>query len=107
MALRELPLRSDLASYSFRTELDGKFYTWRFSWNTRMQKWFYDILTEDEVPILMGQPVFVNFAVSKRFKQKELPRGSWFFFDTSNKAIDPDRNDLGSRVILIYEDENE
>lgn len=72
-----------------------------------MERWFYDISSEDETPILMGQPVFVDYALAERFQSSLLPSGKWFFFDTSNKLLDPGREDLGTRVILIYEDSNE
>jgi hypothetical protein len=104
MAIRELPLRSDIAAYSFRVDLEGTFYTFAFAWNSRIEGWFFDIRLEDETPIIVGQPVLVNYALAERFKDERLPQGKLFFFDTSNKSLDPNRDDLGSRVLLFYED---
>lgn len=107
MAVQELPIRSDIAAYSFRVDLDSVEYTLQFSWNSRMETWFFDIMTTDETPILMGQRVFVGFPVISRFKDELLPKGRLYFFDTSGANLDPGRFDMGSRVLMIYEDEAE
>jgi len=107
MALQEIPLRSDSAAFKFQITLDAVEYTLQFSWNSRMSSWFFDIMQNDETPIVMGQPVLVNFALMARFKDTRLPQGRLYFFDTSGDAINPDRFDLGSRVIMYYEDEAE
>jgi hypothetical protein len=107
MALQEIPLRSDSPAFKFQVTLDTVEYTLQFSWNSRMSRWFFDILTSDGTAILMGQPVLVNFALIARFKDVLLPPGRIYFYDTSGLATDPDRFDLGSRVVMYYEDEAE
>ena len=107
MSLQEIPLRADSPAFKFQITLDAVEYTLQFSWNSRMARWFFDISTSDGTAIVMGQPVLVNFALMLRFKDTALPQGRLYFYDTSGAALDPDRFDLGSRVVMYYEDEAE
>lgn len=104
MAIVEIPLRSTIPSYKFRIPLEGIFYTFKFEWNTRMTKWMFSILTQDETPIIEGVPCITNYQFVKRFSQSNLPPGKIFLVDTSGDKIDPGRYDLGERVKMFYEE---
>lgn len=105
MSVSEIPIRSDLPSYKFSIILDEISYVFQFDWNTRMNAWLMAIKDEFEEPILLGQPVLTNYDLFKRFKHRAIPRGRLYFFDTSLEYRDPERFDLGQRVILIYDND--
>lgn len=104
MSIFEIPLRSDLPSLRFSIELDSEVFVFQFNWNTRNSRWFFDILLQDDTPVIMGQPVFVNYHVLDRFKDTRLPKGKIRFYDTSGKFMDPDRRALGERVQMFYQE---
>lgn len=104
MAIREIPLRTDVANSKFNLPIEGTFYTLEFRWNSRMSNWFMDIKTLNEESILNGIPVFTNFDLIGRFKNILLPEGELLFYDTSGEATDPTRYDLGERVVLFYKE---
>lgn len=102
MSILEIGIAYDDASFKFTIDLEGTIYLFRFNWNTRNERWFFDIMLEDETPLLYGLPVFVNWDVVGRFKNALLPKGKIGFYDTSGQLLDPGRQDLGDRVRMLY-----
>lgn len=103
-----LPVRSDLASYSFEVELDGKTYELGFAWNERAAGWFMSIRIpgEDELAVA-GVRVVVGFPLAFRSGRSDLPPGLFNAIDTSGSGLEPGEFELGGRVVLLYLDEEE
>lgn len=104
MSIFEIDLAYDESSFQFTIDLEGEVFVFRFNWNTRAERWYFDILLEDGTALLYGQPVFVSWNILSRFKDIRLPAGNILFFDTTGQGLDPDRFDLGSRVRMLYEE---
>lgn len=85
--------------------LDGVSYQIQLLWNGRSNSWsmaIYNAATE----LLVGSiRAVANFPLLKYFTDLELPQGDLRFWDQSGAGIDPGRDDLGTRVLLVYEEE--
>jgi len=97
-----LPLRNDLPHFKFRTELDGAGYVFEFWWNDRAGAWFMSISDTDDVMILAGVRVVVDFPLAARFHDERLPPGVLVAQDTTGARQDPGLEDLGVRTVLLY-----
>ena len=104
MAILEMPVRGDVPEYQFRLELQGTVYTFRFKWNTRMERWIMDIADEQDNDILNGIVVQANVDLKQRFRQTTLPPGLFLAFDETGAARNPDRDTFGNEVKLFYEE---
>lgn len=107
MAIFEMPVRNDIAAYSFKIELDLVIYTLSFRYNKRMSSWIMDIADEQESPILMGIPVQTNVALINRFIDEQLPPGQFLCLDETGDQRSPDRDNFGLDIKLLYLDRSE
>ena len=105
MATLILPAFQNIPAFSYQINLDGTNYTLRYTFNTRMDKWIFDIRTEFGDPIITGVPIISDHPIIERFRDDRLPPGGFFAFDTSGQSVDPGRFDLGNRVQIIYVEE--
>lgn len=105
MANLILPTDRALPAFSYQVQLDGTTYTLRYTFNDRMNKWFVGINTELDEVIVAPVPIVAEWPLFNRFQDQRLPPGSIFAYDTSRTNTDPERFDLGERVIMIYREE--
>jgi len=111
----KIPTRSDLPLYTLGTPLlDGVAYTLRFRWNESGMHgevdgteaaghWEMRVLDETGEVIVAGdQRVGVTLPEYAAYVTNRRPPGAFVFVDTSGRNLDPGRNDLGSRVQLLY-----
>ena len=104
MALLQLPLRNDVPAFTFKTDLDGTTYTFKFRYNSRLDRWVFDIQTATGDPIISGIPVLTGTSLLKRFEDDRLPEGELFVLNKENEAASPGRNDLQENVFILYEE---
>ena len=97
-----IPVRPDLPSQRMQVVLDGTTYTLDLRWNGRTSSWMLDVMTEDASPIAMGLKVVVNFPLGARCVDPRFPIGRIIARDTAQHDENPDVDDLGDRVQLIY-----
>jgi len=102
MAILQLDVRSDIPAYQFRQNLDGTVYTLRFRWQSRMCVWIFDILNEQEEPLLVGMPVLTNSNINRRFLRAGVPPGFFVSADESGQNRNPDRETFGQEVKFFY-----
>jgi hypothetical protein len=102
MALRKLPLRSDIPKYEFRIDLDLTTYTLAFRFNRRQGRWIMDVKTETDTPLVMGIPVLIGVDLLARFVIDGLPEGNLFAANIENDFVDAGRDDLGNNVVIFY-----
>ena len=98
---------SETASFRVRTRLDGTFYRLRFQWSPRFETWSMGIETDSGEAVLESARVVVGADIIGSQTQQGLPAGAIIPIDTSGKGVDPGRNDLGTRVKLVYMTESE
>ena len=102
MALIQLPLRNDVPAFSFQTDLDGTTYSFKFRYNSRSDRWIFDILTANEIPIISGVPVLTGTSLLKRFESDLLPEGDLFVLNKEDESASPGRNDLQENAFILY-----
>ena len=104
MALIELPLRSDVPAFTFQTDLDGTTFSFKFRYNSRMDRWAFDIATANNEPIISGVLVVTGALLLERFSDPRLPQGDMFVLNKEDENVSPGRNDLQKNVFILYDE---
>lgn len=104
MAVLELPVRHDVPAYEFQVDLDGTLYTLFFSFNTRMNGWTMSISDQNLVPILNGVKLFSGWLPLRQYANEKLPPGKFGVIDTTGENKNPDLENFGDGVVLLYEE---
>lgn len=89
----------------FRTLLDGSWYGFRLSFNTRMQGWYLDLETTDGTLLAAGLRVAVGTDLLRPFGDGRLPPGQLFAVDVEGQDRDPSRYGLSGPIALVYRPE--
>jgi len=97
-----IPLHSEAPHYFFQTELDGASYGFEVLWNEIAGGWILSLYTADDVPILTGLRIVLDLPLTVRYADTRLPPGVLIAQDTSGGRVEAARNDLGTRVQLLY-----
>jgi hypothetical protein len=105
MRIRELPLRNDVDSFTYRINLDARTYNIAINWNTRDERW-YIYIYDAENRALATSPLLVEADLWRRFRLSALPRGLMFLTDPAGDTRECARNELGTRCKLVYVEES-
>lgn len=97
-----IPVDSDAEFYDLTVDLDGRSYTFEVRWNARSLAWF--IATYDGSGELLVAPrrVVIGANLLGRGADSRLPPGELLAVDTSQTGADAGRDDLGTRVVIVY-----
>lgn len=85
--------------------LDGRSYRLRVRWLPGSRMWLLDVLDVEGVALLTGIPIRVGQSLLRPHVGERLPGrgfGQIIAVDTSQRGADPERDDLDSRVQLVY-----
>lgn len=104
MATKLLPVTVTPLAYTFSIELDKVIYQLTFTWNARESRWFMEIADEQLNEIVSGIALVIQWPLLKRFKDSRLPPGLLYALDTQDTGQEADDTDLGTRVLLVYEE---
>lgn len=102
-----IPLSNDTELYQLQVELDGVTYGLELRWNHVAEGWFISVLTSEDVRVVSGVRIVVDWPLFKRFADPRLPPGELMAQDTTGAQQDPGLEDLGKRVLLLYFSEAE
>lgn len=97
MATIEIPLRNDIFFYEFSKELEGIVYNFRLKYNLRANSWALDI-----VDIINGIRLAGGQDLLKQFHHLDVPPGRLEVIDLDGKFQEPNKTNIGDRVILQY-----
>lgn len=87
------------------SEIDGREYVLRIYWNARAQGWYLDASDQDGVPILYGLRLIVGVKLGRQLVgDSRIWPGTMACVATTQDDSDPGQFDLGTRVLLIYDD---
>ena len=87
------------------SEIDGREYVLVFAWNDRYQSWYLHILDQDSNPILYGRRLAVGVVLGRQLVgDSRIWPGKLVCVATTQDPSDPGQFDLGSRVLLVYDD---
>ena len=104
MAIVEIPTQNDLAAYSYEIELDGKMYMFEFMYIQRIKRWVFNIYNENKELLVAGLTLHTNANLRGRFTDPNLPPGLFVCLDTEGANKSAERDDLGVRVKLMYQE---
>ncbi len=99
-----IPVDSSSTNYTVDVALSGGVYRFGLYWNTRGQFWSLDILDPSDNPIATGLKLVADWELVSGLGNSALPPGFLYCVDTSGQGLDPTESDLGTRVLLIYDD---
>jgi len=102
MAIIEIPTRVDIARYKYSIILEDVTYFFEFNFNARSERWSMNIFDSDNNLLLAGISLLYNVDLTGRFVNEELPPGRFILYDTEDANKSPTRNELGTRVKLLY-----
>lgn len=97
--------QSQSARFSYDIELNGEIFHLKFSWNSREESWYMDIQDQNEVNILTGIKLVINYFLLEQYKAYEnLPKGDFKLWDIQ---LDPTTGGLtfdnfGRRYQLFF-----
>lgn len=101
---RVIPLRTDLDHYSFEVQLDGVNFGFAFRWNARDESWWISFSNGLGEPLVSSLKAVVDVPLLNRFRDYRLPQGTLMLLDTTGTGVSPGRDELGTRVQLVYVD---
>lgn len=105
MATVTLPVHSDFPHYTFQTDLAGVTYGVEVRWNDRAGAWFGRLLDAEGIILMSGVRLVTGFPLFGRSSDPRMPAGAFWLFDSAGEEKDPDRNDLGTRIKLLFFEE--
>lgn len=100
-----MPVFQDRSSrYEFDIELAGEVWHLKFSWNAREEAWYMDIQTQNQVDIISGIKMVINYPLLNQYIAYNLPEGNFILWDleqnpsTGGVTFD----NFGKRYQLIF-----
>ena len=105
MATLKIPVRVVPKAYTMTLELDGLYLDLSFRFNARDDHWFVSV-GKNGVLLLSGVKVVHSedlFAQFEHFKaDNRLPPGTFRVFDVTGDGRDPDVENFGDGVVMLY-----
>ena len=87
------------------TVIAGREYTLGFRWNARAMAWYLDIGDQDGLPIVSGVRLVCGIPLAREVVgDSRMWPGTLMCVSTTQDGTDPGISDLGTRVVLIYDD---
>lgn len=104
MALYVLPFDSLDTNYQVDVALAGRVYRFRLYYNNRAGLWTMDVCTSQDDVIVAGVVLLSDWELLGHFPDLRLPPGPLYCVDTSGRSEDPGPDELGGRVIVVFDD---
>ena len=99
----EIPIALDVPLYAERITLDGVEYVFRFDWNERELRWYFDLGLPNGTWLVRGVKIVSDWPLLRRFKGASFPKGHLIAIDLSDQGGEPPVfQDLGRRVKILY-----
>ena len=105
--VRLIPISQNESNITQLSTLDGSDYIFRFLWNERDAHWYMTIRDSASVDIITGIKVVCDIPLAVHEASDDMFPGSLWAVDTTGNGVDPGLRDFGTRVRLIYVDEDD
>jgi hypothetical protein len=79
----QLPFRK-YPHFTYDIFIDTKTYRFEFKWNARGEYWLMNILTTEDVIIVSGVKLVLNYGLLSDYKYLDVPQGDLFVVDITN-----------------------
>jgi len=106
MSLFIIPF-SEFPAFTQEATLDNIPYRLTFNWNTRGEYWTISIADRDEVKLISGIKLVMNYGLIRRYPGRGQPPGEFIVIDPSQQLEKAGRNDFQDKVSLVYLSEDE
>ena len=107
MAIGKIPTLPSVPFYTQRTSLDGQLYLLEFKWNELNESWYLSLYTDLGEPLQYNMRLSADFPINYLTTDPRAPQGWIIAYDTTKQGVDPAFDDLGTRSLLLYFDEEE
>lgn len=87
--------------------LDNTPFRFSFNWNTRGEFWTLIIANRDQVPLISGIKIVIDYELISKYPGRSLPPGELYAIDPSGELEKIGRNDFQDKAKLIYVTESE
>lgn len=104
MAQVALPIDASAPHYTVDVALAGIPYRFAVHWNDRGGFWTFDLSLTDDTPLVGSVKIVADWELCGQFPDNRMPAGYLFAVDISGQGLDPGFDDLGSRVIMVFDD---
>ena len=104
MATKIITLPESLRYSSFDTLLDGRLYKFTMQYHQREDRYYFDLFDATSAAIVHGVKVMLNVSLLRKVADLRKPPGTLLALDTSGSDVEAGLGELGSRVLLIYEE---
>lgn len=106
-----VPLDPVIPQFTQEIILEGISYKLRFNYNDRESLWYISLSTANDEPIAEGIKVVLNLPLFRKIADARAPGGEIYAMETDafgeSTGQPPSLTDLGTRVELLYVDEEE
>jgi hypothetical protein len=107
MAIFQVPIDSTAEVFVQETDLDGRTFRLEFHWNDREGEWYMHVFDADDVAVAYGVKMVTGINLLRLVDNSDRRPPGDFILDDPEGVGSPGRNDLGTRVFLMYLDEDE
>lgn len=77
-------------------------YTFDVRWNTRDDAWRFDMYDPDGILMVAGVKIVLNVPLGRRSAHSFFNNNSIIAMDSSLSGLDPNYDDLGTRVVVWH-----
>ena len=108
MTTYRVPVFLDTRYFTYTAQFEGESYRLVFGFNERTQSWYLDVADDNDIAIIQGIRVTVDYPLGGRVRDLRMPPGSFIgiSLDASDNT-DPLIPDLGRRYRMLYFDEDD
>lgn len=103
----EIPITQDqafLQVFIILVTLAGNNYYLKFNWNEQSLSYYVSIYDSNNLPLLVGIPMVIDYDLTSRFQIPGLFPGILWFFDSSREGMEAAFGDLGQRCKVLYQE---
>jgi hypothetical protein len=104
MAAFELPVALDMPYQSFAVQLEGAVFQVRLRYNTRAGHWAVDLSDAAGTRLISGIAVRLGVDLLSAYSDDSFPPGKLFAINWVDQYLEPDRDNFGADVSLVYEE---
>ena len=104
MAYEVLPLDAAQPAYTVDVGFGGVLYRLALQVNTRGGYWTMGIYTTADEAIVEGIRIVTDWELLGQYSDSRLPPGRLFSVDLNEDGSEPTVDDLGSRLLVVYDD---
>ncbi len=97
-----IPFSPELSNFSQQITLDSQLFIFEFLWNERAEQWDMSVLDINEVPLVEGIKLVLNYSLFDQWVDRGLPPGELYAIDTTGEEEKITRNNLGPIIVLSY-----